>query len=317
MSENLLGAPDTSGVGHRDDGGPARAVIVGTRHSDGVDGVSGPRLTAVSDLHVGYDANRALAEDLRPLHPGDWLLVAGDVCETVADLRRTLGLLRDRFARVVWAPGNHELWTHPSDEVTLRGAERYDHLVEVCRDLGVDTPEDPWPVWDGPGGPARVAPLFQLYDYSWLAPGTTTVEESLEVARKAKVYACDQFVLHPDPYPTRQDWCRARVAASEARLVACADPSVPYVHVTHWPLVRAATRVLRHQEFAQWCGTDLTADWHTRFPTAAAVYGHLHIPRRTHHDGVPFHEVSLGYPKQWRARGWNGYTPRRILPLTP
>jgi hypothetical protein len=33
------------------------------------------------------------------------------------------------------------------------------------------------------------------------------------------------------------------------------------------------------------------------------VYGHLHIPRVTVHDGVPFVEVSLGYPREWRRRG--------------
>ncbi len=67
---------------------------------------------------------------------------------------------------------------------------------------------------------------------------------------------------------------------STERLAADADPDVPFVLVNHWPLVREPTRVLRHPEFAQWCGTELTADWHTRFPTAAVVYGHLHIPAR-------------------------------------
>ena len=73
-------------------------------------------------------------------------------------------------------------------------------------------------------------------------------------------------------------------------------PTVPLVLVNHWPLVREPTRVLRFPEFAQWCGTDLVADWHLRFHVAAVVYGHLHIPRTTVYDGVPFLEVSLGYP---------------------
>src|SRR5688572_4030053 len=45
------------------------------------------------------------------------------------------------------------------------------------------------------------------------------------------------------------------------------------VFVNHFPLVREPTRVLRYPEFAQWCGTERTADWHTRYPTAAVVYG--------------------------------------------
>jgi 3',5'-cyclic AMP phosphodiesterase CpdA len=274
----------------------------------------GPALLAVSDLHVGYADSRLIVEGLHGGSSDDWLLVAGDVCETVSDLRWTLGQLTERFARVVWAPGNHELWTHPSDPVTLRGVERYELLVEACRELGVATPEDPYPVWDGPGGPARIAPLLTLYDYTFTTPGTTTKAESLAAARRAGVYARDETALHPDPYPSREAWCHARVAATERRLAADAAADVPYVLVTHWPLIRDVTRALRHQEFAQWCGTVLTADWHVRFPTAAVVYGHLHIPCSTIHDGVPFEEVSLGYPKQWRQRG-RPYVPRTILPL--
>ena len=45
--------------------------------------------------------------------------------------------------------------------------------------------------------------------------------------------------------------------------------------------------------------TTRTADWHTRFRAEVAVYGHLHIPRTTHYDGVRFEEVSLGYPREW------------------
>ncbi len=272
-----------------------------------------PRLLAVSDLHVGYGANRQIAEALRPRHPGDWLIVAGDVCEKVADLQRTLGTLADRFERVVWAPGNHELWTHPNDPVQLRGVERYDHLVATCRGVGVLTPEDPFAAWTGPGGPVTVAPLFVLYDYTWLAPGTGTKEESLAAARASGFLARDEELLHADPYDGREQWCRERVSQSERRLAEVAGDA-PLVLVSHWPLVREAVRPLRHPEFAQWCGTDLTADWHRRFPTAAAVYGHLHIPRTFHLDGVPFIEVSLGYPAQWQTRGGPPYQPREILP---
>jgi len=49
----------------------------------------------------------------------------------------------------VWTPGNHELWTRRKDPVSLRGEERYLALVELCRGLGILTPEDPYPVWDG------------------------------------------------------------------------------------------------------------------------------------------------------------------------
>ncbi|MDQ3786987.1 MAG: metallophosphoesterase [Actinomycetota bacterium] len=270
-------------------------------------------LVAASDLHVSYKENREVVEQLRPSTPQDWLLVAGDVGERITDVEWALSVLKDRFAQVVWTPGNHELWTMPDDPVTIRGVERYEALVEMCRRLGVLTPEDPYETWHGPNGPVVVAPLFLGYDYTWRPDGCQTKEAGLAYAHKTGVVCTDEYMLHPDPYPTRDDWCRARVAETEQRLKEC-DPAVPLVMVNHYPLVREPTRVLRYPEFAQWCGTELTADWHTRFNTAAMVYGHLHIPRSTVYDGVPFEEVSLGYPREWQPRTRPHGLPRRILP---
>nr|WP_223245244.1 metallophosphoesterase [Streptomyces sp. CBMA156] len=270
-------------------------------------------MLAVSDLHISYQENRDLVEKLQPSHPGDWLLVAGDVAELTTSIEWALGLLAERFARVVWVPGNHELWTHPEDPVQLRGVARYEHLVERCRRLGVVTPEDPYPLWEGAGGPVRIAPLFLLYDYSFRAPGTTTKEASLAAAYESGIVCADERMLHPDPFPDRDSWCRERVRLTEKRLAAC-EPDVPLVLVNHYPLVRQPTDILWYPEFAQWCGTELTADWHTRFNTAAMIYGHLHIPRRTAYDGVPFTEVSLGYPREWRKRGLPDPLLREVFP---
>jgi 3',5'-cyclic AMP phosphodiesterase CpdA len=273
-----------------------------------------PKLLAISDLHVGYPENREMVDSLRPPSDADWLLVAGDVGEFFADIEWALGVLKERFATVVWVPGNHELWTHKRDPVRLRGEERYLRLVEVCRRLGVLTPEDPYQVWAGAGGPAVIAPLFLLYDYSFLPAGAQTKDEGLARAYGTGVVCSDERLLHPDPYPSREAWCWARIAETERRLAEC-DPELPVILVNHYPLVREPTRVLRYPEFAVWCGTTLTSDWHLKFNASAVVYGHLHIPRTTWHDGVRFEEVSVGYPREWRKRASGPAGPRQILPL--
>ncbi len=265
------------------------------------------RLLAISDLHITYPDNRRVLEGLRPASPRDWLIVCGDVSELSAELEWALGVLRERFSTVIWTPGNHDLWTLPDDPLQLRGVARYEHFLAACRRLGVLTPEDPYPIWDGLGGPLAVASLFLLYDYSFGANIAPTKERALALAHDAGVVCSDELVLFPDPFPSREAWCAERVRLTEARLDAL-DPELPTVLVNHFPLVRAPTMVLRHPEFAQWCGTELTADWHLRFRARAVVYGHLHIPRTTFHDGIPFVEVSLGYPREWHRR-----TPRAPL----
>jgi 3',5'-cyclic AMP phosphodiesterase CpdA len=274
---------------------------------------TGARLLAIGDLHVGHPENRELVERLAPATPDDWLVVCGDVGDSPADLDRTLAPLADRFAKVVGVPGNHELLCQRDDPPELRGERRYDRLVEICRSHGVVTPEDPYPVWEGPGGPAAVVPLFLLYDYSFGRVVAPTKAAALERAHAAGVVCVDEFLLDPSPHADREAWCHARVADAERRL-ADLPPGLPTVLVSHWPLHEGPTRLLRHPEFAQWCGTALTADWHVRYGATAVVYGHLHIPLTSWYDGVRFEEVSLGYPRERAAWRRPRQVPRRILP---
>jgi 3',5'-cyclic AMP phosphodiesterase CpdA len=259
-------------------------------------------LLALSDLHVAHAENRALVEALRPASPGDWLLLAGDVGENYPDIEWALTTLSRRFAQVVWTPGNHELWTRKKDPVQLRGEARYGQLVGLCRGLGITTPEDPYPVWTAGDQRFTIAPVFTLYDYTFRPDGAQTKEEGLAIAYATGIVCTDEVLLHPDPYPSREAWCQARIAATERRLDQ-REEDLPVVFVSHYPLVREPTRVLRYPQFAQWCGTTATRDWHRRYNAAAVVYGHLHIPRVTWYDGVRFEEVSVGYPREWRRRG--------------
>jgi 3',5'-cyclic AMP phosphodiesterase CpdA len=269
-------------------------------------------LFAISDLHVAHPENRLVVENLRPQSEIDWLLVCGDISESLEDVEWVLSLLSERFAEVIWVPGNHELWTLPYEQLKLRGESRYRYLVDICRRAGVATPEDPYLIWEGADGPVTIAPLFLLYDYSFGRNIAPTKSEALARAYEAGVVCNDEFLLHPDPYSSRDEWCHTRVRETELRLAAC-DTEIPTVLVSHFPLISEMTQMLRYPEFAQWCGTMLTADWHRRFRASVVVYGHLHIPRTTWHDGVRFEEVSLGYPRERRFRE-PANVLRQILP---
>jgi 3',5'-cyclic AMP phosphodiesterase CpdA len=255
------------------------------------------RLLAISDLHVDHAENRRFVEKLAPNEEGDWLIVAGDVGDSLDQIEWALALLAGRFACIIWVPGNHELLSARDANSEPRGEARYRHLVGLCRRHGVLTPEDPYPVWSADGDAIVIAPLFLLYDYSFGSNNGADKEESLSRAYDAGVVCVDEFLLHPDPYPSREEWCRARVRQTEARL-ADLPAKLPTVLVNHFPLTETPTRVLRHPEFAQWCGTRLTADWHRRFRARVVVYGHLHITRTMWEDDVRFEEVSLGYPRE-------------------
>ncbi len=270
------------------------------------------KLYAISDLHLGYKVNRQALEAL-PLYPEDWLILAGDIGESMAHLRYALATLTPRFAQLLWVPGNHDLWTISSEDKALRGEEKYNQMVSLCRDYGVLTPEDPYTLWRGEGKPALLAPLFLLYDYSF-RPHDIPEEKAVAWAEETQVVCTDEFLLHPDPYPSRSAWCAARCEYTEKRLQEALSTTTPFILINHFPLRESLVRLKRIPRFSLWCGTQRTADWHVRFPTSVGVYGHLHMRATDYQDGVRFEEVSLGYPKHWyQDKGIQGYL-REILP---
>lgn len=246
-------------------------------------------LWAVSDLHVNFPDNRATVDALRPRSPGDWLIVAGDVADSVPDVVRTMRALRGRFDTVIWVPGNHELYSRRGDR--LKGKAKYRELVGHMRALGVSTPEDPFPIFGG----VTVCPLFTLYDYSFRPLGLSA---SQAVAR-ATVRLDDELTIAP--YVDVIEWCRERVEYTAARLTGTSGPTIL---VNHWPLIEEPTRRLMQRDLALWCGTRETRMWPVKYQALAVIHGHLHIPLITSQDGIPHIEVSLGYPfERQRAAG--------------
>ncbi|RFC65081.1 metallophosphoesterase [Fulvimarina endophytica] len=256
------------------------------------------RLFALSDLHLGHAANREAMHEIRA-RPDDWLILAGDVAEKNEHIRFAFELFSKKFRRLAWVPGNHELWTRPGTE-TVRGAERYGELLGICREYGVLTPEDDYPVLDLEGGPVRLCPMFTLYDYSF-RPAEIALEDAVGWARESGVLCSDEFFLSPSPHGSRSEWCRERVALTRGRLDAL-DDGLPTVLVNHWPLREDMAATPRIPRFSIWCGTRQTEDWHRRYRASAVVSGHIHIPSSRRLDGTAFEEVSFGYPKQWRGR---------------
>jgi 3',5'-cyclic AMP phosphodiesterase CpdA len=269
-----------------------------------------PRLLAISDLHISHRQNREALKALGD-YPDDWLIVAGDAGESAEHLRLALAEIAPRFARVFWVPGNHELWCPAGDSSRSRGQARYDELVAICREFGVISPDDPYVRWPGDDD-TYIVPMFLLYDYGF-RPADVPLADAVNWARATGVLCGDERLLPFTPWPSRQAWCHARVALTEARLQEL-PAGARTVLVNHWPLRYDLARPPRVPRFSIWSGTPLTEDWAVRFHARVVVSGHMHFRTTLWRHGVRYEEVSLGYPRDWRVeRGIDWYL-REILP---
>ncbi|CAH2603601.1 Metallophosphoesterase [Rhodovastum atsumiense] len=269
------------------------------------------RLLAISDLHLAVASNREALRAL-PSYPADWLLLAGDVCEKSDLFEEALAFLAGRFARVVWTPGNHELWLTERPGPGSSPA-KYQALVAAARRCGVATPEDPYLPWPPTG--EVVVPLFTGFDYSF-RPADVSRAGVVRWAAERHCVSADEHLIRTTPYAGMEEWCATLCDAAEARMRKEIPPAARTILVGHYPLRQELVHIPRIPRFTPWCGTIRTADWHRRFRARGVVSGHLHTRRTDWHDGVRFDEVSLGYARQWDAsRGMAAYlcdvTPRQ------
>ena len=271
------------------------------------------RLLAISDLHLDYRINRE-AVDTFTEHPDDWLIIGGDIFGGFDKAEDCFTALQRKFGRVIWVPGNHELWVMGTDKAMGidDSPAKYGKVVELCRRLGVVTPEDPFVRWEGKGGPHYIVPLFLLYDYSF-RPDEVSEEGAIAWAREEGLRCTDEDLIHPGSFGTKQAWCQARLEQTRQRLDEL-DQDIPWVMINHFPLRYDLVRLHRIPRFSIWCGTTLTEDWHDRYPADVVVSGHLHMRATDYRGGVRFEEVSLGYPRHWQQEKGIDHYLREILP---
>ena len=268
------------------------------------------RIWAISDLHLSHPDSRGVLEDF-PASPDDWLILAGDVTHGAERLDGCLEQLAGKFRQVVWVPGNHELWTVPK---RVSPADRR----RAVRAAGPDRPlpRRSHPRGSVPGGRAS---------------GRAGSDRAALPALRLQLST-----------PAREPRRRGAVGPGNRRRLRRRAAAAPGSVSGPGLVVRVALRGRRDPArvvpggFAEDPGQSLPARGTTRgsapdspvhavvrnppdpwlAPPLQRVRGGVRAPSHPGTqwlDGVPFHEVSLGYPKQWdRRRGVGAYL--RALP---
>ncbi len=272
------------------------------------------KLYAISDLHLERPVNREALNHL-PLFLEDGLILAGDICSTATQLKEALLVLKKKFKKIIWVPGNHELWL--TDDEHPSSIHKYDDLVSVCRELDVATPEDEYLQWEHNNNSYLIVPMTLLYDYSF-RPEHVADEDVISWAKESGVMCRDEHLIHTGAHKeirSIKEWCHSRINYTRQRLEQC-DQNIPMILVNHFPLRYDLVRTMRIPRFSVWCGTKHTETWHKEYNVDIVVSGHLHMRSTDYRDGVRFEEVSLGYPNDWRSKEGRGITPylREILP---
>lgn len=238
------------------------------------------RVFALSDIHVDYDVN---AKWVRHLSTSDYredvLILAGDVTHKPSLLAWCLGAFAARFHKLLFVPGNHDLWVmgDAADKTSLQKFGEVADIVEAC-----GASMQPY-TKNG----LLIVPLFGWYDYSFGQPNQELMQAWMDYR------ACR--------WPEGFDAARVTQYFSELNPRLDSHAASKVITFSHFlPRIDLVPAYVppRHRILDPVLGSARLDEQLRRFRPDMHVYGHSHINRDVRIDGVRYINNAFGYPQE-------------------
>lgn len=245
------------------------------------------RVFAVSDLHLDYASNREWLEHLSLReYKEDVLILAGDISDKILLVSDSFKILAERFAAVLYVPGNHDLWI--SRDGMRDSFEKFETLRETAVRSGVH-------MTTFRRGDLAIVPLLGWYDYSFGAP-----DDFLKGAW-VDYRACRWPEGYDDAAITRYFTERNPVVSSPE--LEGASKIITFSHFLPRIDLMPDRIPSRHRKIYPVLGATILETQLRRLGSSMHVYGHSHVNRRVVMDGTTYINNAFGYPAEAHFTG--------------
>jgi 3',5'-cyclic AMP phosphodiesterase CpdA len=237
------------------------------------------RILAISDLHTDFHENKLLLEQLSDVsHRRDILIVAGDISDRLDTLRSTLALLRAKFMKVFYVPGNHELWVRHE---AYSSVEKFFRVLALCESLDIRT------------GPAKVDSVWIVPLFSWYEPqfdgDNSGINNSLS----------GWMDFHLCKWPAwMEQVCAFFLQLNEPRLRSYDGAVISFSHFLPRRDLLPSTERLKFRGLPRVAGCAALDTQIRRLKSGTHVFGHSHISCDRIIDGVRYVQNPLRYPRE-------------------
>jgi predicted phosphodiesterase len=238
------------------------------------------RVFALSDIHIDYDVNAKWIANLSIAeYQNDVLILAGDVSHVRQRLEWCLSTLTKCFKKVLFVPGNHELWVIREDS-EKNSLQKFDDVCEVVESSGASMQ-----AFREQG--VSIIPLLAWYDYSFGEPSEELRSGWLDY------YACRW------PSGFTEEKIAAHFAAFNNKHVSPeGDKVITYSHflprIDLMPGFIPSVRKLLYPVL----GSAQLEHQLRRLNSSIHVYGHSHVNRHMQLAGVSYINNAFGYPSE-------------------
>jgi len=256
------------------------------------------RVFALSDVHADFEPNARWLRNLS-LHDyqSDILILAGDVTDSLPLLEWCLGLVARRFHKVLFVPGNHELWTL-RDQPRTGSLEKFERIRGLVHGAGAS-------METFTTSRLAIVPLLAWYDYSFGTPSPELAEAWMDFHACRWPPECDvreitaRFLKLNEGTLARPPL--APSPGTQEQLVISFSHFLPRAE-----LVPKRTSALK-LDLSPVLGTDLLDCQVRQVKSTIHVYGHSHVNRRVDIDAVTYVNNAFGYPNE------SGIAAKRLL----
>jgi predicted phosphodiesterase len=240
------------------------------------------RVFAFSDIHIDYDVNAKWVANLSIAeYRDDVLILAGDVSDTRRLLDWCLSALAKRFKKVLFTPGNHDLWVIRED----RKKDSFQKFDEVC--AVVESSGASMQAFRERG--VSIIPLLAWYDYSFGEP-------SEELRSMWMDYRACRW---PSGY-TEKEIAAHFAALNDQQVSGVGDTVITYSHFLPRIDLMPAFIPCAHKYLYPILGSTRVERQLRRLNSNIHVYGHSHVNRRVKIDDVLYINNAFGYPYETR-----------------
>jgi Icc-related predicted phosphoesterase len=243
------------------------------------------RVFALSDMHVDYDVNARWVQNLsRSDYRDDLLILAGDISHRSVLLVSCVSALASRFAKVLFVPGNHDLWV-VGEAPGKTSMQKFVEVMETVRDCGASTEtffrND-----------VAIVPLLGWYDYSFGEP-----DDDLMM-----MWADYRACRWPEGFGPREvSEHFAGMNTAELHRTITNDTIAKVISFSHFlPRIDLVPTYVprKHRFLDPVLGSTRIEAQLRRIDSSIHVYGHSHINRSVRVEGVTYINNAFGYPQE-------------------
>ncbi len=238
------------------------------------------RIFALSDIHIDYDSNAKWVANLSMSdYQDDVLILAGDVTHARRLLDWCLSTLVRRFNKVLFVPGNHELWVMRDD----RGKNSLQKFNDVC--AVVESSGASMQVFRQQG--VSIVPVLAWYDYSFGEP-----------SEELRAIWMDYHACRWPRGLTEEDIAAHFAALNSQQVSVPGEKVITYSHflprIDLMPEFIPGAKKLLYPIL----GSVRVEYQLRRLNPSIHVYGHSHVNRHVQLDGVSYINNAFGYPSE-------------------